>query len=128
MNGELRGLSSHAIGRRGERLAERYLADQGYRTVDRNWHWPKGEIDLVVEKDGELVFVEVKTRRSHRFGIPAEAVTWRKQQKLIQTALAYLTSVGRQQAQWRIDVVAIDLDHQANLERIEHIQNAVDGN
>ncbi len=83
---------------------------------------------MVLEKDGELVFVEVKTRRSHRFGFPEEAVNRRKQEKLIRTAQAYLNSVGRQHEQWRIDVVAIDLDRQANVQRIEHIQGAVDGN
>lgn len=120
-------LSSHSVGRRGERLAERYLTERGYRTLERNWRWPKGEIDLIVEKDGELVFVEVKTRRSHRFGIPEESITARKRGKLIQTAYAYLNRVGRQQVQWRIDVVAIDLNRRAEPERIEHIESAVDG-
>lgn len=119
--------NNQSIGRRGERLAERYLQQRGYRTLARNWRWPKGEIDLVVEKDGELVFVEVKTRRSHRFGTPQEAVTRRKQRKLIQTALAYLNSVGREHAQWRIDVVAIDLDRTAAVEQIDHLESAVDG-
>lgn len=119
--------NTQEIGRRGEQLAERYLHDRGYRTLARNWRWRKGELDLIVERDGELVFVEVKTRRSHRFGSPEEAVTARKQRRLIQTATAYLASTGRQDAQWRIDVVAIDLDPESEVERIEHIQDAVHG-
>ncbi len=120
-------LDPHSVGRRGERLAERYLGERGYRILARNWRWRKGEIDLIVEKDQELVFVEVKTRRSHRFGPPEEAITARKQRKLIQTAYAYLNSVGRHNAQWRIDVVAIDLNRRAEPARIEHIESAVDG-
>lgn len=120
-------LSPHTVGRRGERLAERYLIERGYRLVARNWRWRKGEIDLIVERAGELVFVEVKARRSHRFGMPEESITARKQGKLIQTAYAYLNSVGRQDAQWRIDVVAIDLNRRAEPQRIEHFENAVDG-
>lgn len=108
-------------------MAERFLLGLGYHTLARNWRWRKGEIDLIVEKDGELVFVEVKTRRSHRYGIPEEAVTARKQRKLIQTAYAYLGSTGREAAHWRIDVVAIDLDSRSEVERIEHLENAVYG-
>lgn len=103
------------------------MHDRGYRTLARNWRWRKGEVDLIVERNGELVFVEVKTRRSHRFGIPEEAVTQRKQRKLIQTAQAYLGSTGREAARWRIDVVAIDLDRHSQIERVEHIENAVHG-
>lgn len=127
MSGGPKHLSPQSVGRRGERLAERYLLGQGYRTLERNWRWRRGEIDLVVERGDELVFVEVKTRRSHRFGIPEEAITARKQHKLIQAAQAYLGSLGRQDAQWRIDVIAIDLDRQAGVQRIEHIENAVHG-
>ena len=65
-------LSPKKLGVLGESLASDYLTHHGYRILERNWRWPRGEIDLIVEKDGEIVFVEVKARRSHRYGTPQD--------------------------------------------------------
>jgi putative endonuclease len=116
------------IGDRGEDLAARHLAGLGYRVVDRNWRWRRGEIDLIAEKAGELVFVEVKARRSHSFGSPAEAVTRAKQRKLIQAAQAYLLDHGKSDARWRIDVIALDLARDGEVVHLEHFENAVGAN
>jgi putative endonuclease len=113
------------IGAHGEELAAKHLAANGYRVLDRNWRWRRGEIDLVVEKGGEIVFVEVKARRSHTFGTPEEAVTRAKQRKLVQTAYAYLARHGRPDTRWRIDVIALDLSAQGEVIRLEHLENAV---
>jgi putative endonuclease len=113
------------IGALGEELAAKHLAASGYRLLHRNWRWRRGELDLVVEKDGEIVFVEVKARRSHTFGTPEEAVTRAKQRKLVQTAYAYLARERRQNAPWRIDVIALDLSAQGEVIRLEHLENAV---
>ena len=118
---------SKVLGARGEELAARHLTEHGYRILERNWRWGQGEIDLVAEKDGEVVFVEVKARRSHAFGAPEEAVTRAKQRKLVQTAYAYLARERRQNARWRIDVVALDLNAQGEVTRLEHIVSAVEG-
>ena len=78
------------LGARGEQLAADWYTAQGYTVVARNWRCRDGELDLVVARDGELVFCEVKTRSSDRFGVPAEAVTWAKQRRLRVLAARYL--------------------------------------
>ena len=78
------------LGARGEQLAADWYTARGYTVVARNWRCREGEIDLVVARDGELVFCEVKTRSSDRFGLPAEAVTPAKQRRLRGLAARYL--------------------------------------
>jgi putative endonuclease len=75
--------------------------------VARNWRCREGELDLVVQRGRELVFVEVKTRTSDRFGLPAEAVTVRKQQRLRGLAVRFLAEAGGGASSLRFDVVAI---------------------
>jgi len=69
-------------GRAGEERAERHLREQGYDILDRNWRCPEGEIDIVACRDDALVVVEVKTRRTDRFGHPFDAVDARKRSRL----------------------------------------------
>ena len=75
--------------------------------VHRNWRCRDGELDLVVRRGRELVFVEVKTRRTDRFGLPAEAVTRDKQRRLRALASRYLEATGRARGSLRFDVVSI---------------------
>lgn len=120
-------LTPRELGIHGERVAEERLVGLGYRILDRNWSWPGGELDLVAEQNGEIVFVEVKARRSQTFGSPEESITRAKREKLIQTAHVYLGSVKRQDSPWRIDVVAIDMERDGTVIRLEHIVSAVEG-
>jgi putative endonuclease len=120
-------LPPKTLGALGESLAADYLTHHGYRILERNWRWTRGEIDLIAEKDGEIVFVEVKARRSHRYGTPQDAVTRAKQHKLIRSAYAYLEDSNRNRSPWRIDVVALDLHTDGKVERLDHIENAVRG-
>ena len=99
----------------------------GYRILDRNWRWRKGELDLVAEQGEQVVFVEVKARRSRTYGPPEESITRAKREKLIQTAYAYLGNANRRNVHWRIDVVAIDMDRDGEVVRLEHIVSAVEG-
>lgn len=80
------------LGARGEQLAADWYVARGYRLVARNWRCREGELDLVVTRDGELVFCEVKTRSSDRFGTPAEAVTPAKQRRLRVLAARFLAA------------------------------------
>lgn len=96
-----------ALGAAGEEQAARWYLANGYTVVARNWRCREGELDLVVAKDRELVFVEVKTRRTERFGIPAEAVTPLKQKRLRTLAMRYLRDTGTRAGSLRFDVVAI---------------------
>ncbi|MFQ5921714.1 MAG: YraN family protein [Anaerolineales bacterium] len=120
-------LTPKELGTHGERVVEKHLVGLGYRILDRNWRWRKGELDLVAEQGEQVVFVEVKARRSHTYGPPEESITRAKREKLIQAAYAYLGSTDRQDSHWRIDVVAIDMERDGTVIRLEHIVSAVEG-
>jgi putative endonuclease len=94
--------------RRGEDAASAYLERIGMILEARNWRCPAGEIDIVAKDGDELVFVEVKTRRSERTGTPDEAVTPAKQRRVARLADAYLRAEGCSSDQAvRFDAVAI---------------------
>ena len=95
------------LGERGEAAAERHLEALGFRIHARNYRCPLGEIDLVAEESGELVFVEVKTRTSLRFGRPHEAVSRAKQRKLGRAALWYCHDQNLGDRSYRFDVVEV---------------------
>lgn len=107
------------IGTFGESAACRYLRKNGYMIHERNYRIRSGEIDIIAEKDGVLVFAEVKTRKTVKYGMPAEFVDIRKQRKIIRTAYYYLH--GRQCAV-RFDV--IEVLYRNKTAYIHHIENA----
>jgi putative endonuclease len=82
------------LGSRGEALAAAWYRAAGYEVVARNWRCRAGEIDLVVRRGDELVFCEVKSRTSDRFGVPAEAITTAKQQRMRVLAAHFLAESG----------------------------------
>lgn len=112
---------NRVLGSRGEEAAARDYGAQGYRIVARNWRCRHGEVDLVVARGGTLVFCEVKTRRSERFGVPAEAVTPAKQRRLRRIAAAFLAERAERHAMIRFDVVEVRVgdDGSTALTRIE---------
>ena len=113
------------LGRLGERLAAEHLFKLGYCILERNFRCSYGEIDLVAEDAHDLIFVEVKTRRGNAYGLPEEAVTARKQQKLVQVATYYLDFHDCAERSWRIDVVAVQLSVGGKPEEIRIYQHAV---
>jgi putative endonuclease len=114
------------LGRRGEELASRQLAAKGYEIVARNWRCETGELDLVA-RDGEcLVLVEVRTRRGGAMGSPEGSITATKQARLIALSEAYVQESGWD-GDWRIDVVAIEMDGRGRLLRVDHYENAITG-
>jgi putative endonuclease len=101
---------NHWLGREGERLAARYLREQDYRILYRNFRAPHGgEVDIVCRDKScdALVFVEVKTRRSLAFGAPGEAVTRDKQRLIARGALAWLRLLDHPEIYFRFDIVEI---------------------
>jgi putative endonuclease len=96
-----------ALGAAGEEEAAAWYRSRGYVVLHRNWRCREGELDLVVRRGTELVFVEVKTRRTDRFGTPAEAVTRAKQRRLRDLARRYLAATGERAGSLRFDVVGI---------------------
>lgn len=109
------------LGRWGEKVAAQLLEAKGYVIVGRNWRTGRGELDLVAQDGPVLVFVEVKTRRSQRYGTPEESITRHKQEKLLALVQDYLTDHSLSEVEWRLDVVAIELDGRGKLIRCEHI-------
>ena len=102
------GLShNEMIGRRGEDAAAAYLLHNGYEIVDRNWSCRFGEVDIVADDDGEIVFVEVKTRNDIEKGLPEDAVTKAKRTKYEKIAALYLKEHDRSDCYVRFDVISL---------------------
>ncbi len=116
-------MSKHnETGVKGEQIAENFLVKKGYGILHRNWCSGKKEIDLIAEKDGLLIFVEVKTRSATAFGFPEEAVDARKQAFLRFAAAAYL-ELNPHFEQMQFDVVSVRLSGEAVTEII-HFEDA----
>lgn len=111
-----------AIGKKGENIATKYLINQGYKIIRRNFHTRYGEIDIICEKAGVLVFVEVKARRNTNYGTPEEAITPQKIEHLKKAALIYLEKENRFYKQLRFDVIGILM--QGEDISINHIKDA----
>lgn len=109
------------LGRRGEVLAADYLEDRGIRVIDSNWRCPRGEIDLVALDGDELVIVEVKTRRSRRYGDPLEAITAAKAARLRTLAVLWAREHRHVMGGLRIDAVGI-IDNGVSEPSLDHLK------
>lgn len=99
--------SRQKLGAYGERRAARCYREAGYEVVARNWRCNDGEVDLVLRGPGVLVFAEVKTRSSDRFGVPAAAVTPAKQRRIRRLAQRFCAETGERARVLRFDVVSV---------------------
>ncbi len=120
-------MTSSQLGSWGEDVAVEYLRQSGYRILERNWHTSDGEVDAIADHRATVVFVEVKARTSDAFGPPEASVTKAKQLRLQRAAWQYLESVDRLDAEWRIDVIAIERADNGEIARLDHYVNAVEG-
>ncbi len=109
------------LGQRGEELAADELSRRGYEIVERNWYAQIGEVDVVARRDGAWSFFEVRTRRGRAFGTPEESITPAKRQRMINVARLYLAEhdLNVYEVDWRIGVVAVEMDEAEHLLRIE---------
>lgn len=112
------------LGDEGERLAARYLRQQGYTILARRYRTALGELDLVARDGACIVFVEVKTRRSELAGQPYEAVDAHKQVQLTRLALAFLKRYRLLEQPARFDVVSIVWEGTNREPQIVHYRNA----
>jgi putative endonuclease len=112
-----------AVGEYGERVAERYLTAAGLVVLDRNWRCSDGEVDLILQDGPDVVFCEVKTRRSDAFGSPAEAIRTAKVRRLRKLAVRWLIETEQHPRELRFDVVEV-LMHQRDGVLVEHIRAA----
>ena len=113
-------------GRAGEAAAAVLLRRSGYKIIERNFRVREGEIDIVAEHSGDLVFVEVKARRSGAFGKPEESLTEAKKARLVAAAQAYMAGKGLEHSDWRIDLVAVELDRTGRAKRVDVIRDRRD--
>jgi putative endonuclease len=107
--------SKTEIGKQGEVEAENFLTRKGYSIIARNYRHKRSEIDLIVQKENWLVFVEVKMRSANTFGFPEESVKAPKRRKILEGAAQFLEETNWQ-GNVRYDIVAI---HEKNIEHFE---------
>ncbi|MFP4034149.1 MAG: YraN family protein [Desulfovermiculus sp.] len=109
-------------GRSGEEMARAFLVGQGYEVISVNWRCRYGELDLVCRNQQIVVFVEVKTRNTSTLETPAEALTHRKQSKLIKSASLFLSQHKMWHLQSRFDLVSVFF--QTHHCQVDHVPNA----
>ena len=115
-------MESNRFGERGEALAAAYLERRGWTVLDRNWRFHHKEIDLVVERDGVVAFVEVKARAAGAWDGPLGAITARKRRDLATAARGWIASRGRRYESFRFDAVAVSRCRTGV--RVEHVEDA----
>jgi len=111
------------LGQQGEQLVENYLMEKGYKILDRNYQKKTGEIDLIAmnPKNDEIVFIEVKTRKSNTFGNPEEAVDPRKLKKIEKTVLLWLMENNKTELHYRIDIISLELKGKMQITHLENV-------
>ncbi|MCK5903394.1 MAG: YraN family protein [Cocleimonas sp.] len=119
---KIRALNNQKKGVETEHFASDYLQAKGLQLIQRNFHSRYGEIDLIMQSDETLVFVEVRYRKNKTFGGAAASVTRKKQQRIIKTALVYQQRYAPHN-NMRFDILAIDGDYS----KTQWIQNAFIG-
>jgi putative endonuclease len=120
-------MSKKKLGKFGEEAAVQYLESAGFRILERNWQIQAGEIDVIAEHKGDIVFVEVKTRTSDLYGGPEESITYQKRKRIIRASLAYLLEEDKIDSDWRVDLIGIYCTREHDLLRVEHYENIVEG-
>jgi len=114
--------AAQALGEEGERIAAAWLAQRGWRILDRRFRNGHRDLDLVAERARVVAFVEVKTRRGKDFGHPVEAVNWRKQRELTRSAAVWIARYGSGEQTFRFDVVGVLMSEHGAL--VRHVENA----
>ena len=109
------------VGMEGEEVALKFLLENGYKLLERNWHFGKYEVDLIVENDEYLVFVEVKYRSTSYFGEPEIFVSNKQKLNLVRAANRYISKFDIEKES-RFDIVSIVMEHKKP--KINHIEDA----
>jgi putative endonuclease len=109
------------IGDLGEKMAAKVLVEKGYKIIETNYRYGRSEIDLIAEKEGILVFVEVKTRKNSRFGYPEDFVNEKKAEMIIVAAEHYIME-NDWKKDIRFDIVSIIMDKEGH--ELEHFEDA----
>jgi putative endonuclease len=113
-----------ALGAHAENLAGALLESYGYRIIERNWRRPEGELDLVADDHGILVFVEVRSRSGEDHGHPLETVNARKRARVIRAARLYLEAAQPTALAFRFDVVGVSFSPDGSQPTVTHVEDA----
>jgi putative endonuclease len=113
------------VGSFGQNLAGQFLQKRNYKIIRENFAVKEGEIDIICEKDDQLIFVEVKTRLSENFGLPEEAVNDAKKEKIYIAALKYLEQEQINHDNFRFDCLAVLIDKVQKKATIRHYKNII---
>ncbi len=100
-------------GQRGEAMAAKFLEERGFCVIERNWNCRLGEIDLIVSRDGEIRFIEVKLRRSLDYGYPEASITWTKLKHLSRAIECWIKSQKQPPECYQADAIAILAPYEA---------------
>ena len=111
----------HILGKKGETIAKGYLLEKSYTILEKNWRYLKAEVDLIVQNDDFIVFVEVKTRSSSNYGDPESFVSGKQQKMIINAANEYIIK-NNIEREARFDIISIIISN--NTEEIRHIEDA----
>jgi putative endonuclease len=111
------------LGQQGEQMIESYLTEKGYKIIGKNYRKKTGEIDLIAKNPAqdEIVFIEVKTRKTDTYGMPEEAVDPRKLKKIEKTALFWFQENPTVSLPWRIDVLALEIGGKIKITHLENV-------
>mgnify|MGYP001221276513 FL=1 len=120
----MRNSRNQLVGEWGEGVAASFLAGKGFEIIDRNFRTPFGEIDLIVQKEGLIVLVEVKTRTSKKFGMPENAITLLKKSHMRDSAEYYLGTLSCDPTEVRADVISILAKPDLSEYHLEWFENA----
>jgi putative endonuclease len=116
--------ATNDFGELGERIAARWFERSGWRVLARRFRAGRRDIDLVIEREGTVAFVEVKARTGEEFGDPVEAVHRRKQRSLTRSAQSWIARHGRSDERYRFDVLGVLLRHRRVF--VRHVPGAFD--
>jgi putative endonuclease len=111
------------LGDKGESIASDFLEENNYKIIERNWRNSYQEIDLIALDKNTLVFVEVKTRNSNKFGTPESAITTNKQKQLFKAAEAYIEQEKVEFSDLRFDVISIQISEK-KIKEVKHFKDA----
>lgn len=117
-------MDRRVAGKKGEELAVKFLKKAGYNILEKNFRSRLGEVDIIAEEKGSLVFIEVKSRASRQFGDPKEAITEQKKRQISKTALGFMNRHKLFGQQARFDVVTIQFVN--GKPQFELVKNAFD--
>ena len=111
-------------GKIGEEIAKNYLIKKGYKIIEQNYKTKYGEIDLICEKDREIIIVEVRAKKGNNFGTPEDSLDKRKINKIFFNAKTYI-SFEKEQKPYKVDAICIILKNNNEIESLNHYQNII---